>query len=80
MITRLLGMIVSGEQAELLREEAASYIGIGYREKLRRALFLRCSAAQFQYPPLCLKNLLLRPLPGIHIFTDKRQQTIGQIG
>ncbi len=34
MITHLLGMIVSGEQAELLREEAASYIGIGYREKL----------------------------------------------
>lgn len=34
MIAELLGMIVSGEKKEWIEEVAASYIGMGYREKI----------------------------------------------
>ncbi|MDE7325250.1 MAG: helix-turn-helix domain-containing protein [Lachnospiraceae bacterium] len=34
MITEVLGRIVSGERKELIAELAASYIGVGYREKI----------------------------------------------
>gem|GEM_PF-1268618 len=37
MIARLLGMIVSGEKKEWIEEVAASYIGVGYREKISEA-------------------------------------------
>lgn len=34
MIVELLGMIISGEKKEWIEEVAASYIGMGYREKI----------------------------------------------